>query len=209
MNRPTRSTFRRGFTLVETILAISITAMVGTGIATMMSVLGSDATMQFDLRSVLVRSSTAQARLSAYIAPARCVLETHRDRLVLWFDDARDSDSVHASELRWIRLDKNLDRVSVDFINFPDDWSQTAVAITDTEHASGSDWMSIRESFRSRGLLASVPLAEDVSHLAFETESGVDHESRLVEATLHMRTSTDPVEVRLTESIRMHTPPER
>ena len=36
----------------ETILAIAITAMVGTGIATMMSVLGSDVTMQYDLRSV-------------------------------------------------------------------------------------------------------------------------------------------------------------
>ena len=67
---------KRGFTLIETLLAISVTAMVGAGIATMMSVLGSDTTMQYDLRSVLVRSSAAQSRLSAYIAPSRCILET-------------------------------------------------------------------------------------------------------------------------------------
>ena len=80
---------RRGFTLLETILAISITAMVGAGIATMMAVLGSDASMQYDLRSVLVRSSAAQSRLSAYIAPARCLLEADAGALVLWFDDSR------------------------------------------------------------------------------------------------------------------------
>ena len=64
------------------------------GIATMMAVLGSDASMQFDLRSVLVRSGTAQSRLSAYIAPARCILDADENQLVLWFDDTRQSDTV-------------------------------------------------------------------------------------------------------------------
>ena len=204
-----RPPIRKGFTLVETSLAIAITAMVGTGIATMMSVLGSDATMQYDLRSVLVRSSTAQSRLSAYIAPARCVLEAEGPQLVLWFDDSRDSDSVHASEVRWIRLDEDTDRITVEFLAFPETWSQTAVAMTDTEHASNADWTSIRRSFASKGLLRSAPLADDVTRLRFDTDSTSELESRLVETTFDMLTSTNPVEIRLTESIRMHNPPTR
>lgn len=199
----------RGFTLLETLLAISITAMVGAGIATMMTVLGSDASMQYDLRSVLVRSSTAQSRLSAYIAPARCVLEAEEDRLVLWFDDARDSDSVHASELRWIRLDSEDDRISVEFVSFPDDWSQSAIAIADTEHGAFSDWMAVHRDFEARGLLMSAPLAEDISTLRFSTDAADVQDARVVDTSMSMRTSTEPVEISLTESIRMHHPPAR
>ena len=207
MTRPAAHTRRRGFTLLETLLAISITAMVGAGIATMMSVLGSDASMQYDLRSVLVRSSTAQSRLSAYIAPARCILEADGERLVLWFDDARESDSVHASELRWIRLDPDSARITVEFVSFPANWSQSAVAMADTEHGASSNWMAIREAFDTRGLLTSAPLAEDISMLRFDTDTAREQDARVVDTTLAMITSTEPVEVTLTESIRMHHPP--
>ena len=198
---------RRGFTLLETILAISITAMVGAGIATMMAVLGSDASMQYDLRSVLVRSSAAQSRLSAYIAPARCLLEADAGALVLWFDDSRESDTIHASELRWITHDPITRRVNVEFVSFPASWSQSARALTDTEYGLSTNWNVVRNEFDARDLLVSAPLIDDVETIAFQPNDAPLIDAQVVETEIAMATSADSIQVTLTESIRMHHPP--
>jgi len=198
---------RRGFTLLETLLAISITAMVGAGIATMMTVLGSDASMQYDLRSVLVRSSAAQSRLSAYIAPARCLLVAEKGSLVLWFDDARDSNTIHASELRWITHDPDTRSVNVEFVSFPISWSQSACALADTEYGPSANWLAVRDEFDARGLLVNAPLIDDVETVDFKPDDTPPVDAHVVETELAMVTSANPIQITLSESIRMHHPP--
>ncbi|MAB83978.1 MAG: hypothetical protein CMJ24_11195 [Phycisphaerae bacterium] len=199
---------RRGFTLLETILAISITAMVGLGIATMMAVLGSDASMQFDLRSVLVRSGTAQSRLSAYIAPARCILDADENQLVLWFDDTRQSDTVHASEIRWITYEPSTRSVRVEFISFPDAWSESATALADLEYGTSTDWGGVLQNFSGRDLVVDAPLIDEIETIEFLSDESPVIDARVVETRIAMATSSNPIHVTLTESIRMHHPPE-
>jgi type II secretory pathway pseudopilin PulG len=198
---------RVGFTLIETLLAICITAMVGTGIATMMSVLSRDIGMQYEARSVLVRTSTAQTRLSAYVAPSRHVLDADESSLVLWLEDARESNTVHASEIRWIRHDATADSLIVEFVAFPDDWSESAKAIADTEYPATALWNSVRTSFDTRGLLATAPLVDEVAYAAFSTPTTHGSYAGLVEVEIHLKTNQDPVPVQLGDAIRIHRPP--
>ena len=204
-NRPART--RRGFTLIETLLAMCITAMVGGGIATMMSVLSRDVGMQYEARGVLIRTSTAQTRFSAYVAPSRCILDANTDTLVLWLEDARESDSVHASEIRWIRHDESTDRIVVDFVDFPGSWSETAVAMADTNYPNNARWSDIRLTFDDLGLLSTAPLVDEVSNISFTTPGGHGTEARLVEADIELKTTQDTVPVHLGETIRILRPP--
>ena len=202
-----RPRHRVGFTLIETLLAVCITAMVGTGIATMMSVLSRDIGLQYEARGVLVRTSTAQARLSSYVAPARHVLEADESALVLWLEDARESNTVHASEIRWVRHDEHQDRLIVEFVAFPEAWSEAAKAIADTEYPANASWSSVRASFNTRGLLAVAPLVDEIAHASFSTPSSGGEHTRLVEVEVHLKTNQDPVPVQLGDAIRIPRPP--
>ena len=206
-NTTRRTRTRRGFTLIETLLAMCITAMVGGGIATMMSVLSRDVGLQYEARGVLIRTSTAQTRFSAYVAPSRCMLQADADGLVLWLEDARESDTVHASEIRWILHDSGMDRIVVDFVAFPDSWSETAVAIADTEHALSTRWSDVHRTFDGLGLLSTAPLVDEVSSVTFRTPTGDTLDSRLIEADIELKTTQAPVAIHLGETIRILRPP--
>jgi hypothetical protein len=184
-----------------------ITAMVGAGIATMMSVLSRDVGLQYEARGVLVRTSTAQTRFSAYVAPSRCILQADEDGLVLWLEDARESDTVHASEIRWIRHDAPSGRIVVDFVAFPDTWSEAAIALADTDHPPTARWSDVHATFESRGLLSTAPLVDEVAGVSFSTPGGNDIDARLIEADIELRTTQGPVPVHLGEVIRIPRPP--
>ena len=194
---------RRGLTLVETLLAMSITAMVGAGIATMMNVLGRDVGLQYEARAVLVRTNSAQARFSAYVAPARCILDAEDDRLVLWLNDFRESDSVHASEIRWIHHDRVSDQVVVEFVAFPETWSEAAKALADTEYGPTASWDDARSTFSNLGLLASAPLMDEVNAMKFSTPGASGTDPRLVQADVQLATSEGDILVQVCESIRV------
>ena len=194
---------RNGLTLVETLLAMSITAMVGAGIATMMNVLGRDVGLQYEARAVLVRTNSAQARFSAYVAPARCILEADEGRLVLWLEDSRESKTVHASEIRWIHHDPATNQVLVDFVAFPDTWSESAKSLADTEYRSTSSWEDVRSAFANLGLLATAPLMDEVAVLKFSTPDVAGTDPRLVQADLQFVTSDGDVAAQVCDSIRV------
>ncbi len=194
---------RNGLTLVEMLLAMSITAMVGAGIATMMNVLGRDVGLQYEARAVLIRTNSAQARFSAYVAPARCILDAGDDRLVLWLEDSRESTTVHASEIRWIHHDPETDQVLVDFVAFPDTWSEAAKSLADTEYRSTASWEAVRLTFANLGLIATAPLMDEVAALKFSTPGAIENDPRLIQADLQLVTSDGDVAAQVCDSIRV------
>src|SRR5882672_11104906 len=103
---PRPGTHRAGMTLIELVLALSVTAMVATAITAMLNAMSTGVVNKRDSRSLMVRAHAAETRFSAYIAPARCVLAADDDSVVVWFDDARESETVHATEVRWLVYDK-------------------------------------------------------------------------------------------------------
>ena len=109
---------RRAFTLVEVLLALAITALVGLSVAAMLTATAYGTTSRQEMRGLLVKTQTISARLSAAIRTSREVLypnagqPTSNDYLVLWTADENDDSVKQNNEVRLIErstVDNELD----------------------------------------------------------------------------------------------------
>ena len=107
---------RRGMTLLELLLAIGITGLVGLATATMMNALGNGMVEQHDTRASMLRAGMAQARLSAYFTRARCILDVHSDRMVIWLEDGDGDDLIDPTEVRWITWTSSTGNLTISWI---------------------------------------------------------------------------------------------
>ena len=140
---------RRGLTLLEMILAIGITATIGAAIASMMAAVSNGLTSRDDGRRTAVQLATTQVRLAAYIAPSRCVLDKSDSAITIWFDDNRESNTVHASEIRWLEFDDFNNTFVVKFVDFPEAWSQSMIDAADIECNELTNYVSLLATLES------------------------------------------------------------
>ena len=199
----------RGMTFIETMLAITITAMVGGAITTMMAAVTDEVESHHFTRSQLIQNGLAQSRLSSYIARSHCVLDLTEDSVTLWLEDSRDSGTVHASEIRWIKLDPVTGVLESHFVCFPDSWSESSRLLSDTEFTEYShvDWGSVLLSFQNRDLTCNLPIAEQVADLTFSGNAPLADDITLIESTLHHSMTTTGAGSRTAEAIRVHRLP--
>ncbi len=204
-----RSTDRRGLTVVELMLAMSITAMVAVAIAGMLGAVTAGVMTQRDSRSVMIRANAARARLSAYLAPCRSLLALEgNDELVLWLKDSRESGTVHATEVRWLVFDEPSGTLQVYFVEFPQGWTQTAKDLEDQEYGATTNWSAVRTAWEGRGMLASRPLVDGLDSLEMILDGLPVQRSRHVTFRLGIATSDGPQHVTLSATLRRHQPPE-
>ena len=199
---------RRGLSLLEMLLAITITSVIGVAVSSMMVSAANSLSSKDDGRSSAIRLATTKIRLGAYIAPSLCVLDKSTDQIVLWFDDSRESSTVHASEIRWIVFDDETKTLSVMFVDFPDSWTQAMVDAADIECTTLTNYDSLLSMFYSSDLITTVPLVDSM-----ETCSYWINQINPLEATRvcirfslvsDFGVTKDSI---IDESIRLHFPP--
>ena len=108
MTRTPLGTRRRcscGFTLVELLLALMISALVTAGVASMMVAVSYGTSSSHDLRVLVVKSRTIDARLAAAIRGSQAVLAADTDFLILWMVDTDDDAATDNAEVRLIERD--------------------------------------------------------------------------------------------------------
>ncbi len=199
---------QRGLSLLETLLAISITAVIGVAISALMAAAANSLSSKDDGRSTAIRLATTNIRLGAYIAPSLCVLDKSNNHITLWFEDSRTSNTVHASEIRWITFDSGTKTLSVKFVDFPASWSQSMVDEADFECNSLTDYASVLSSFDSSEYITTVPLVDSI-----ETCNFWINQPNPVEATrVSIRFTLASVfgvtkDSMIDESIRLHVTP--
>ena len=208
MNKSIRN--RRGMTIIETVLAMTITAMVGGAISTMMAAVSDELASNQGTRSSLIRAGLAQSRLSSYIARSHCVLDLEDTSVTLWLEDSRDGNTVHASEIRWITLNEDTMILESHFVCFPDNWSEAAKLQADTEYttASNINWNMVLKSFQDRGLSCSLPLVEGIISMEFAGNGSSSLDTTLIETTMSMAVMNQIENMNTAESIRVHQIPE-
>ena len=105
----------RGLTLLELLLALSVTAMVGLAMSTAMTATARGMTNAGDSRSALQRANVAYTRLRGYTIHSLSLLQHDPTKgFVLWGSDDYPGGKVNLSELRVFWFDAALGVISVE-----------------------------------------------------------------------------------------------
>lgn len=197
-----RRTTRRGLSLLELILATTVTAMIATAIAGMLTAVSTGVGSRRDGRTAMVRTNAANTRLGSYVTPARCILAVYPDSgIVLWQDDSRESDSVHATEVRWLLYDADSNSFDVHFVSFPDDWTEAARDLADTELPSDSNWMTVLATFEAAGHVGTIPLVDALEGVTITVDAIDPLDAHCVYFDLDMQSGEGVLQTRIAASV--------
>lgn len=111
LNNP-HSTRSRGLTLVEMLMALAITGMIGAAIASMLSAVTYGTKSSNDIRSLVVKNKTLSARITAAVRGSVQLLDADDGYVVLWTKDLNDSGEPDLLELQLIELDAGADELT-------------------------------------------------------------------------------------------------
>lgn len=104
----------RGFTLVEMLIGLALSSMVGLGVAMMLAAVGSGTQTQRDSRESMVTRQVVIHRLGEVTRDAATMMLTdHPHHIVLWIADATGNRVPNTSELRRIEWDKQSQEIWV------------------------------------------------------------------------------------------------
>lgn len=198
---------RRGFTLLELLLALTVTALVGAAISAMLSAVTTGVSTRQDNRSVMVRANAAANRLGAYVAPSRSMLAAGPTDLVVWFADSRESDTVHATEIRWLKFDAVENEMVVYYVQFPALWTQTAKDLADTEYVMTSDWDDVLATFEASGWVVSMPLVDGIDGVTITLNDANAMDAQQVSFLLDFQTTDGSIDVGVASTLVYHDPP--
>ncbi|UCD75598.1 MAG: prepilin-type N-terminal cleavage/methylation domain-containing protein [Phycisphaerales bacterium] len=205
--RQARLTTRRGLTLLELMLALTVTALVAAAISGMMAAVTTGVNSRRDSRAVMVRASAAESRVSAYVAPSRCVLRVNPVSLVLWMSDDRESETVHATEVRWLLFSPESGSLDVCYVKFPDSWTQAAKDLQDQVHPRDSDWILVLSTYRSNGWTVEYPIVDGLDNARFSADSDIPLDARHVSIDLKFHTETGSMDTTIAATINRHLVP--
>lgn len=155
---------RRGLTMVELLLALAVTALVGLGTASMLMMVGQASQADREGRSVVMRAHAVQARLRAYLDPALCVLQQDaaKNAVAVWLSDPSAPGMVNLTEVRVLWFDPASKTMWMERVQFPDAWPQSAKDQADVVIPSGTDVVAAVEAQRKLGYTATQDVAGSV-----------------------------------------------
>jgi prepilin-type N-terminal cleavage/methylation domain-containing protein len=197
---------RRGLTLVELLMALAVTALVAASISSMLGAVTQGISVRRDTRSLMVMANAAQTRLASYLVPAHCILAASETSVVVWFNDATESETVHATEIRWISFDAGAGELVVEYVQFPSNWTKVMCDLADEECAVTDDWAQVKQGFSDKGYLARVPLLDRVDSAQIELDAAATA-ARHVTFRLGMDAGGTVEEMDLSATIRIHRAP--
>ncbi|MHC4080538.1 MAG: PulJ/GspJ family protein [Planctomycetota bacterium] len=198
---------RRGLTFLEFILAMAVTALVALAITGMLTSVAMGQRLRRDNRAFVIRTHALKSRLSAYIAPCRSFLTCNGTDLILWFDDSRESDSVHASEIRWLTFDATEGKLAVHYVSFPEGWTDVAKALEDQEYPYDADWSTVYSSYDAKDLIASYTLLDGLASVSVTTDEADPLDSRQVFYDFGFETDGEALPQTVSATIFRHLPP--
>ncbi len=166
--------------MVELMLAMSITAVMGVALTAMLSAISAGMDARHDTRTHLLQANAAQIRLAAYIKPSLAILDSDGSDVVLWFDDSRRSGTVHATEIRWLLYNEDEGTIIMFRVQFPSDWTLNQKLVADREYAPSTDWMAVYREFRQNEWITGFVLVDGLDDVAVSFDQALPRDSRHV-----------------------------
>jgi prepilin-type N-terminal cleavage/methylation domain-containing protein len=160
----TRRRPRRGFTLIEVMLAVGLVGIVGAGILAFLSAFATGASARVRVSDPALEATLAVRRLNSIVPDFRTVLAADTQNAVLWISDRVPSRTVHLSELACLRIDGARGELLLDTI---DDSALVADRSLETEFRASDDFQAAFASARDAGIVRSRVLAEGLDSVSF------------------------------------------
>lgn len=151
---------RRGMTLLELMLAISITTLVASGIAGMLSGLSTGLVIGEEVRTGMLATSASHRRVHLALGDPAGILLIESPDAVVWFGDANAGGRLEPSEVGWLEFDADRGELSLERVVFPEDWTALDRARVDRPIAAGTDLREIRDDLRDQDLIHRKVLAD-------------------------------------------------
>lgn len=185
----------RGLTLVELLLALAITALIGAAIAAMFFAVSYGTSSRNDLRGLVVRQRTLTARLDASVRGSAQILAAGGDYVVLWMGDSRANKAPDLSELRRIEYDSAGKTLISYKAVFPAGWTQAAIDAADTSYALTADFNAVTKALKGNSLWPSETWMTNVTEAALTYNNASASSATLVSYrfTLGSGTTAAPV----------------
>lgn len=132
---------------MELLLSLTITAVVGVAIASMLVATSRATATSSDGRSLLVRHRIICARMNASVRQAIMVLDSGSTYVVLWRGDTDGSGAPNMTELQRIELASG--SITSYRWSLPAGWSAAAKAAADTAYSLSSNFNTATNSLKS------------------------------------------------------------
>lgn len=209
MNSAARhSVARRGLTLVELLIALMITAMMGLAIGSMMTMVGSASGRDSAERTALLRAHAGQVRLRAYMDNALSILQHDEDSqaTAIWLYDKLVADSVNLREVRLITVADGL--VTVEWVAFPENWSQAMQDSADVVLPGDSDFFAAMAAQRALGQTRTTTLLNHVQDASWALSAASPQDAERARLTLTLDAEGSPVQALYAFGLKDHTIPD-
>lgn len=196
-----------GFTLVETVMSITITAMVGLTVAGASVALSSAVSDSDDYFECIQGGRNAMRQLCAEVEKSRLVVvaDNNGNRLVLWAGDANKNGQIDLTELRAVDYNPSTKTVKGYAVVYPSNWSDSLREAYDPDLSLAvaalpavlDQWVVGNSYVQAR------TLATGVENLTFTLPSA-GPASRLVR--IRMSVQTGDREMTLQEAVALRAP---
>ena len=151
---------RRGFTLVELLLALAISGLVAAGVAGMLGGVATGIAVGTDARTGMLATGVIQGRVVESVTPGASVLAAEPQRCAIWLGDTRPGGLVEPSECAWLTIDQDKGIVTWEHVVFPESWGPVERARADQPLRPNGDPFPVLEETRALGIIETEILAD-------------------------------------------------
>jgi len=161
----------RGLTLLELLLALAGTAVVGTAVAAMMAGVTYGTAVDKDMRTLITRQMALRARVEAEVRESLQLLDSGSDYLILWSGDDNEDGKPSKAEIQVIEYDAVMDRVMR---------YAPAPLITDVDYVLTDDFRTATNSYKGDATFPGERWAEQITSLSITLDNIDPQSAKLV-----------------------------
>ena len=198
--RPSRTQLRNrnagGFTLVEVMLAMAAATMVAASITSVLFVTSHAPAGDDGIRSMVVQTRVATARMSSLARSAQMILDAGPDYVIFWTGDLDGDDQPSLSELCRVEWDAGLNELHA--YRAPADLSDAR----DTLYSLATDFDSITEAIKGTAEFPVEVWARNLTEMAMDLNDNDPREASGFSARLTMESNGRHYSVIMSATIR-------
>ncbi len=193
----TRCQWRRtGFTLVETLLGLTLSALVGIAVMVMFMAVNTATEARFDVREAMVNTQAVALRIGASLRGNAMVLGTSADWVVLWKGDANLDGVPSLSELRAIEYDAAAKEIRV---------YQAPAGLppgSDTTYPLSTDFVALAEALTGTATFQGHAIVNNVSNWNVLLDASDPHAAHTARAQITVEAPAGSLFMNIISSLR-------